>query len=193
MELFGDAGVFGKNPSLVGGVWAWCKIVGGEMVESDGHILTPEEVGLPEVTNNVGELYAAVRALESCGPGHHVTLWTDSVITLRRVQNPTGATFNGVPEWLELRTIAAVQRLGSVKVMLCAGHPTREELKTGIKRKNGLPVSRWNVWCDDKCNELKDVHGPELRKAAAKLHMDNAANALNVAKVCYELESGEVE
>lgn len=61
--------------------------------------------------------------------------------------------FNGVPQWLRLRALEA-RRARKFKVKLLAGHPTRKELLAGKKERNGLPVSEFNVMCDEKCTSI---------------------------------------
>jgi hypothetical protein len=38
------------------------------------------------------------------------------------------------------------------KVFLLGGHPNMEELEAG-HRADGMPVSKWNVKCDEACCE----------------------------------------
>lgn len=189
MILFSDGGCVGPNPSPIGGMWAFCHVSYdmNTLVYSDTHIITPEEVGLPTVSNNVSELYAAIRALEYVPAGHHVTLHTDSVITLRRVLNPLNAGMVGVPDLLQERLVGAAQRLGEIKVILVGGHPTKAELASGVKQKNGLPVSRWNVLCDQTCNTTRDLCERELRIAHARKQVGEAELRLEVEKACLGL------
>lgn len=152
--IFTDGGVILKNPSTHGGTWAFCWVdadcTGERTLERSGRV-TPAGIGLPTVTNNVTELLAAVEGLESAPDGWAGTLYTDSLVTLRRVeQTERQAKLNGVPEALCVRLAAVKSRLGAYSVVLLGGHPTRAELLEG-KRRDGLPCSPHNVWCDLAC------------------------------------------
>ena len=155
MRIFTDGGVMGRNPSPLGGMWAFCAVDARDvLIFGDGHVITPAEVELPYVENNVSELYAVIKALEWAPVGPRFELWTDSINTMRRLLDPIYASMNGVCDTLHQRLIAAVQRHGGtlpgqrLDVRLCAGHPTKAELEAGRKSKNNLPFSKWNVWCD---------------------------------------------
>ena len=147
LDLFCDGGVIGSNPSAFGGTWGWCLILDGEMLRHGSGIITPEEARREAVTNNLTELYAAVRALEATR-GKITTLHTDSKVTQHRLNG--GNKFVGVPHWLVKRT----RMCGIVKAVLVGGHPTKKELRDGKRERNGLPVSLWNVFCDRECTRL---------------------------------------
>lgn len=150
--LYTDGGVIGPNPSPVGGTWAYCHVNDiGARVYGTGGTITPAELGIPEVTNNVTELLAMVRGLESLPDGWAGPIYTDSLITLYRAERPRKSKFNGVPGWLRDRLAAARGRLGAITLHLLCGHPTREELAAGRGRR-GYPVSIHNVWADAECN-----------------------------------------
>ncbi len=164
--LYADGGVIGKNPSEIGGTWAWCQIDEyNRMTVSDSGILTPKEIGLVAVTNNVTELYAVcqgVLALSDDWQGH---IFTDSYVTLRRVFH--AGTMNGVPDWLVKMTDRVAERLRAMKLysrgILLDGHPTEEQLRT-CKGKRGNPVSEWNRWCDRECNRRGSLFGKERKE-----------------------------
>lgn len=160
LEAYCDGGVCGPNPSALGGTWAWCHVLrtgpddeGYRKTWSAGAI-TPEEAGLPAITNNLTELIAAVYCLEDLPDGWGGLLHTDSRITLCRVvKKPLGrkpAAMHGIPQWLQDRLHAVKARLGNYTVVLLGGHPTRAELAAGLQ-KDGYPVSVHNVWCDQEC------------------------------------------
>jgi ribonuclease HI len=157
--LFTDGGIRGCNPSPLGGSWCWVLVAGGLPVREASGFVTPADVGLPTVTNNVTELLAAIRALEAAPDGWSGTLYTDSKITLYRVdqrrkgQKP--ARMAGVPAWMRDALQTAKSRLGAYRVSLLGGHPTAHELNRGC-REDGLPVSMWNVHCDRVCRRLAE-------------------------------------
>ena len=149
LQLFSDGGLVGANPSPVAGTWAWCLVGDGKLIACDWGLIYPDDLGLPAVTNNVSELYAAVRGLEA---NPTVGEWlTDSQVTLRRLTK--GGKFKGVPAWLVDRSAKVRKRRveNRWKATLLAGHPTRAELASGFARRNRHPVSVWNVLCDQLC------------------------------------------
>lgn len=160
--LYADGGVIGSNPSARGGTWAWCLVRDGVRAEEESGVL-PCEMLLPSVTNNVSELYAAVRALESRPSGWTGTIYTDSQTTVYRVARPAVAKMHGVPGFLIDRLRAVRTRLGLLHIRLVGGHPTAEELaeghrgggsRLGVWRGTRVPVSVHNVWCDQECSRL---------------------------------------
>lgn len=161
VEAYGDGGLFSKNPSTVGGAFAWCHVgASGEYIrEGRGYVL-PQDVGLDTVTNNVTELLALVFCLEALPDGWSGRLYTDSYVTLCRVrQREPGsmkkAGFAGVPDRLRDRVFAQQSRLGFYSVHLLGGHPTPEELIRGKRFKDDFPVSKHNVRCDEACNAVR--------------------------------------
>lgn len=151
-SIYCDGGVIRKNPSPYGGTWAWCRVIGGVKVEHDSGTVSPTEVGLPAVTNNLTELLAVVKAMASLPDGWDGTLYTDSLVTLRRVAVPRGR-FAGIPDDLRGQVVAHRKRLPRMRLTLVTGHPTKTELAKGVSEK-GRPVSQWNVWCDAECQRL---------------------------------------
>lgn len=155
-SVYTDGGVIGLNPSMIGGTWAFCYVdAGGKRRHDAAGIVRPADVGLPTITNNLTELLAAVMALESLPEGWTGTMYTDSLITLYRVQGfqpnrRRPAKFNGIPGFLRDRLKIAVGRLGAFSLVLLGGHPTKADLARGA-RLGGLPVSAHNVWCDRAC------------------------------------------
>lgn len=149
VSLYCDGGVIKKNPSPFAGTWAWVALdeSGGKVAEDSGAV-TPAEIGLSTVSNNVTELLAAIKALQSVPARWEGKLFTDSMITQKRLSG--GTAFNGVPGWLRVQALE-LRRNRKVRAILVGGHPTRVELGIGFRRKNGLLVSRWNVRCDELC------------------------------------------
>jgi ribonuclease HI len=154
--LYSDGGCVGPNPSPRGGTWAWCLVGpdGGREEEASGFV-TPAEAGVETVTNNYAELLAAVLALESRPAGWSGVLHTDSQITLYRVErrppDRKPARMAGIPDNLAARLEAVKARLGDYRLVLLGGHPTRAELAAG-RRRDGLPCSPHNVYCDLLCS-----------------------------------------
>jgi ribonuclease HI len=153
--LYTDGGVIGKNPSPIGGTWAWCLIENGEDFKRCGSgIVLPEDGVDGKVTNNVTELTAILEGMESLPESWQGVICSDSQITLGRVFE--GWRLAGVPDPLYERLEAIRGRLrgdlARVKFQLLQGHPTRADLVRGVGKKRGLPVSQWNQWCDEQCS-----------------------------------------
>ncbi len=168
--LYTDGGVIGKNPSKIGGTFAWCYVnaLGERVASGYGDIAAAEQIGLPTVSNNVTELMAVVMGMEALPTGWAGTIYTDSFVTLCRVEKGRRkpAKLNGVPDWLQERLAIAKGRLGDYKVVLLGGHPTKAELAAGVSG-NGFPVSEHNVWCDKQCNKVADEVRAKIGRAAA--------------------------
>lgn len=153
--LYVDGGCVRKNPSPHGATWAWCHInKEGQMLQSGSGIMSPKELGLPLVSNNIAEVVAACAALEAMPPAWSGTLYTDSEVTVARlIRTPK---FKGVPPALRDRIHQVRCRVGAMQVVLLSGHPTRKQLADG-RGKGGRPVSQWNVWCDRECRRLSKL------------------------------------
>ncbi len=150
--IYADGGCVGSNPSLHGGVWAWCGVTAeGQMVVSDSGLILPGDVGMPAITNNLSEYVALVRALEYLPDGWSGRVCSDSSVSLGRLFR--GWKHTGIPpEWIG-RARRAKQRLGDLTEVLHDGHPTKAQLASGIG-KRGHPVSSFNVFCDRECNRV---------------------------------------
>lgn len=164
--LFADGGVILKNPSTIGGTWAWCGVsASGEHIREVGGYLLPNtstcpgwpRVGSRTVTNNESEFYAALRAIESMPAGWSGMLVCDSKITLDRMwQLMQGEHLTAFRSDWQVRACRALQRSDGVRLVHVAGHPTIEDQWRGFTFKDGkkVRVSRHNVWCDKRCTEL---------------------------------------
>ena len=149
----------------LGGIDAFSEVVDHE----SGVVLSPETRG---VTNNHTEQIAIVRAIEALPHGWTGTIYTDSRTALLRVQSDyqiynlrydrKATSEKGLPKNISSRSKAAVRRLGRVVFVLLQGHPDSDELQSGWGRKRDLPVSKWNVWCDDECNRQKEEYFKKL-------------------------------
>lgn len=149
--IYTDGGVIGPNPSELGGTWAYCWVnKNDKRIHTASGIVTPEMVGVDKITNNLTELWAAMEALQSLPEMWRGTIYTDSKITLHRITN--SKSFKGIPNTMRLK-IFDLRRDHKYKVVLIGGHPTKKQLIAGIS-KRGYPVSKHNVWCDERCNRL---------------------------------------
>jgi ribonuclease HI len=157
VSVYCDGGVIGRNPSPHGGTWAWLHVsaIGGEL-DRDSGIVTPKDVGLPTVTNNMTELLAALFAMEAVPEGWSGTIYTDSHVTELRIErrhsSQKPASMVGIPPLLVERVRKARARLGDFKVVLLGGHPTIDEVRMG-RRRDGFPCSAHNVRCDQMCQD----------------------------------------
>jgi len=160
--VYTDGGVIGKNPSRDGGTWAFVHVGGdGRLYRLEKGIVTPADVGLPTVTNNMTELLAMLHALEALPVGWSGSVYTDSQITLYRAMRPWTSKFDGITNGLRERLVAARERIGHVTFHLLGGHPDRGDAAgtwktTGVRLRDGRSCSKWNVMCDAACNEMVD-------------------------------------
>ena len=151
VAVYSDGGVIQRNPSPIGGTWAWCAVDkhNTRIAHASGVTPAPYE---DTISNNVMEFIAAVRALESLPDGWTGTLYSDSQVTLGRLCQ--GWKLTGLPlGWIQ-RGSAVIQRLGTITPILLQGHPTKADLERGIGAKRGYPVSEHNVWCDQACQAV---------------------------------------
>lgn len=151
-HAFADGGVVSRNPSPAGGSWAVVLVAGGKEVFRASGGVTPVSVGLPAVSNNLTETLALLIALECLPDGWAGRAHSDSLNALRCFNDPDKGKPAHLPAWLWDRRCAVLKRLGEPAYVLLGGHPNREELAAGV-RKDGKPVSEWNVLCDQMCGE----------------------------------------
>jgi ribonuclease HI len=154
IALYTDGGVIGHNPSEIGGTWAYCFVsADGQRVRCESGIVTPLDMQLPAITNNLTELLALVNGLEGLPDHWQGTVYSDSWVSLQRVF--LAARLNNVPEKLvtQLQTLQRSGKLATMSYVLLDGHPTQAQLAAG-KGKRGYPVSIHNVFCDDLCRSL---------------------------------------
>ncbi|MEO7716279.1 MAG: hypothetical protein ABIY70_08745 [Capsulimonas sp.] len=153
--LYSDGGVISKNPSPIGGTWAWCQVdaSGERLLHASGVVrpfMSDGQGGRLPVTNNNTEMIALTRGLLSLPEGWSGTVYCDSKCAL-------GWTFWGykhenVPTPLIEKARAAVARLGKVETVLLDGHPTAAQIAAGTG-KRGQPVSIHNKFCDEECTK----------------------------------------
>ncbi len=152
IACYSDSGMVGsKNPSDLGISWAWCHIVkpGIRAVYASG-VITPAEASLRYLGNDLGEFAAAARCLRALPDGWSGEFGCDSEITIQRLFH--GWELQGVPVSWARAAQANLQRLGDVRPVLIAGHPTKRDLAAG--KKGDRPVSIHNVWCDEECTRV---------------------------------------
>lgn len=151
-SAYSDGGTIKTNPAPAG-VWAFAHVDGdGVVVRAESGRLAAAFFGLPSVTSNLMEFYAALLAVESLPGGWRGELCTDNGCVAERVRNPAG-NFRGVPSQLVARWRSVLSLLAVTPVLL-GSHPTKDELRQGVGR-DGRPVSRFNVLCDAMCREAK--------------------------------------
>lgn len=145
-KVYTDGGVIGRNPSSHGFTWA------AVLLDSDSEhvvmsgVVTPRDVGLTSVENNMAETVAIVMALEALPAGWSGTIYTDNLNSLRRADTKRlgkGSRFNAS---LSGRFYEAVRRCPDVSYRLVIGHPTRKE-----KADPHANWSPWNVLADTFC------------------------------------------
>lgn len=148
VAVYCDGGVIRKNPSSIGGTWAWCAVdAEGSRVASDSGVVIPKPGRT--VSNNHTEQIALVKAMEALPEGWSGRFYSDSQVALGRVF--LNWATNNLPGNIIARTNAALLRLGKCDWRLLQGHPTKAELESGWGKKRDLPVSIHNVWCDQEC------------------------------------------
>ncbi len=155
-DLYCDGGVIGHNPSAVGGTWAFRRLHRGFVVSEKSGVITPETAELPTITNNLTEMLAMIRGLQSLPSEWTGTIYSDSQITLGRVFR--GWKWKGIPLWMHNEFQKERARLFHwdwIDHVLLQGHPTRAELVAGIGSR-GYPVSEHNVWCDMACGRMAE-------------------------------------
>lgn len=165
VAVFADGGVLRRNPSPLGGMWAYCHTdARGLMVASRAGVIVPsgaptlglaEPMGGAEVTNNQTEFLAVLTGLEALPDGWIGHVFTDSQVTITRwtAEPADGLVPKGIPlAWWD-RKRAVLRRLGGLSWHRLDGHPTREQLRTGIGKRGGT-VSVHQVWCDTACTEV---------------------------------------
>lgn len=154
--IYTDGGVVGRNPSPIGGTFAWCHVDRhGLRLATNAGILKPEPALVHAISSNVMELYALIECLLALPAEWYGVVGCDSMITIGRVFDSWQLA--QIPNWLIARLGQALRHVDieKCKPVLLAGHPTQGELDVGFSKKRQLAVSIHNVWCDAECNEQK--------------------------------------
>lgn len=154
--IYADGGCVGPNPSPLGVTWAFCWVRGGRVVFEASGVVEPADLGRAEATNNDAELLAACRALESVGPDWAGCLYSDSNVTICRL---SGSPAEKLPDWARGRVLKLRRR--PCRKQLLGGHPNKKALALGWDDR-GLPVSEFQVYCDEKCTELAEAFKLQL-------------------------------
>ena len=153
-DLYCDGGVIGRNPSELGGTWAFCIVENNvRKVESSGYI-TPDMAVTEVITNNLTEMLALLKGLAELPKDWSGTVYSDSQVTLGRAFE--GWKWKNIPMWMHATYQEQRARLVNwdrIEYTLLQGHPTRAELSRGIGSR-GYPVSIHNQWCDKRCGEM---------------------------------------
>lgn len=167
-ELFCDGGVIGRNPSQDGGTWAWVRTEHGLTVEKNSGILTPEIARNPIISNNNTELYALCMGILSLPPNWTGRVNSDSQIALGWIFQAWKVT--SIPPFFMMElldTLEWIKQENGYAWRLLGGHPTKRDLEYGIRERSPrLPVSKFNVWCDQECARLS-VEFKALKAEAA--------------------------
>src|SRR4051794_41446106 len=83
-SIYADGGVIDRNPSSIGGTWAYCHVDDDDnRISEQGGIFIPSPRGL--VTNNRMEFLALLSALEALPSGWSGRVCSDSRVTLGRL------------------------------------------------------------------------------------------------------------
>jgi ribonuclease HI len=166
LKLYCDGGVVGRNPSPLGGTWAFVALGADDIIlrEASG-VVVPIPFVLATITNNYTELYAALEALKAAPDGWAGDLLTDSQVTLYRITKDK-TKWEGIPATVRAEVEAQRKRLGAYRVHLLDGHPTKQQLACGIGKRGNM-CSAWNVRCDKECTRLAKAFLAEKGRAAA--------------------------
>ncbi len=131
-RIYADGGMIGANPSKKGGTWAFSMNDDrDDQIHHESGLLLPVDIGQDFVTNNITELWAVMVALERLPDRWTGTVFSDSNCTLGRIRRFKNTKYTGVPLFMRERFVAVCRRMGKI----------------------GSKVSRWNVFCDDLCNQ----------------------------------------
>lgn len=153
-DVYTDAGVCNPGYSWAGS-WAYVMLgADGAVVEELSGPATAHEYGVEKIENNFLETLALVVALERMPDGWAGRVWCDNQNAVRRIFDPAATKFGGVPEGVRRRVLILRRRLGRFSITLLSGHPTQKELRDGVS-KEGRPVSRWNVRCDELATAVR--------------------------------------
>ncbi len=168
-RLYVDGGVIQHNPSSQGGTWAFLLLNMNVVEKAQSGMITPQQAGLPAITNNLTEMLAMLKGLAALPASWKGTVYSDSQVTLGRIFQ--GWKWTNIPRWMHLVFQAQTMRLawwpGGFQYVLLDGHPTKAQLAAGIG-KRGHPVSEYNVLCDQWCQgEAQKFLEKEMAKVPA--------------------------
>lgn len=136
-DLYSDGGVIQKNPSLIGGTYAYVIIHEDKIKDKDAGTYTPDDMNTDVVTNNQTELVAALAGFElAFVKGLHIRkFYCDSDVTLGRLYR--GWALNNIPAWLVDWHHELVGVIQTTPYELVKGHAG----------------NKWNEYCDQLCRQ----------------------------------------
>lgn len=136
-DLYADGGVILKNPSKIGGTYAWVLVDGDKLFHEYSSVLTPQLAWVDAVTNNQTELHAVLDGV-MWALDHDVKIgriFTDSQVTYGRLYKSW--SLKNIPPWM----------VDNYNYLLYYVHKTRGFL---VKGHNG---DKWNEYCDKLCRQ----------------------------------------
>lgn len=143
IDLYTDGGVIIKNPSKIGGTYAWALVEPNRdrLLSFGSGIFTPKWMDKKEVTNNHTELVAALYGVrEAKDRGIQITRWySDSEVTLGRISK--GWALKNVPEW-----------------MVCLLQDLRPGFGIQCIHVDGHQGNQWNEFCDLLCQRAGEEY-----------------------------------
>lgn len=169
VSVYTDGGVIRKNPSEVGGTWAYC-LVDEYGIRQGGQsgLVTPQDIGQRFVTNNVTELAAVLAALTALPDGWDGTIYTDSKVTMSRVSlgkngrprkpQKVGGFRSTIPDHMVNQLQIQQLRMGHYQVALVKGHASMDQIAASYNGdQSGQTHSRHNSWCDKECRKEAEL------------------------------------
>jgi ribonuclease HI len=166
--LYCDGGVVGHNPSILGGTWAFRILQDQVILEQNCGYITPKELHIVNVTNNITEMLALLHGLRRLPDDWSGTIYSDSLITIGRAS--MGWKWKNIPIGMNRiyqRERGRLHNWEAITWTLLQGHPTKAELLAGVGSR-GYPVSQHNVWCDRACQEAARQYLDEQDPARKK-------------------------
>jgi ribonuclease HI len=169
IQLYADGGVIDKNPSPIGGTWAWILVDSRNDQVLDrnyGVIIHTETIPMSEdgtVTNNQTELFALLQGLSKLPIDALVEVRSDSNVSLGRLFR--GWQFSNIPWWMKTSLDMQISRLvnwNQFTYTLMDGHPTALQLRSGFGKRRNV-TSKWNVACDALCHLAADEYKERIR------------------------------
>jgi hypothetical protein len=209
-HVYADGGLLGPNAKetgcVTGGVYAWRHVCQEHLVpdvviaEGSGY-LSPSAffpLGLahctviprPGISSNLAELVAILAGLEALPDGWSGTVASDSHFVLLYWLFGKG-TWATVPREQAERTARQLERLGPLIPLHLSGHPTQYELTAGFSKK-GRPVSEHNVWCDDRCQQLRQSYFDTVRARTQGKHEQEGIGAYNANGIRFLKEKDKI-
>jgi ribonuclease HI len=158
-SLYADGGTVGANPSQIGGTWAWCAVDENDNRVAEGSGFVPAFIH--PISNNYTEFLALLLGLEAMEEGWSGKVYSDSQLTLGRFFQ--GWKNRNIPDEFIFRAQKALNRLGKITPVLLSGHPSKNELKTGLS-KSGRPVSEHNAYVDRLCTNAAQKGSHENKR-----------------------------